>query len=415
MLMSYQDEFDNIKNKLDRATRQPFDERLAWNQMGPQIQARLERKRRRRALIWWWLQSGLVLLMLLVCIGERKHRNISETRVLPPIASLWFEAVPNADHSTFSFVPKPLPIESNLSSMKTIAASPKNWPGWNPTPLLPGLSPKIQWTTIPYSRLEFGATPLLPSRNDLLGLPPYPWSPIGLRAPKPNETSGDWYISMGGGLNVFSENNPGQFPESTETPLPGWETNLRLQHRRPVGWTWQVGLAYRELRYRSNWEGTSNVQLYRPNTIDTVFINARTGDRTFTYRDSIPGTRTRIFQQYNSHRNLSLMLLGGYTWSNERVGVQIQTGPEVQLWRQASGKTVVAPNDIRDLNTIYHQEPILALRLETQFNYGFNDRWQILLRSAWSKSITNWSVQELDLDRRPSVWSLQIGLQYALE
>jgi len=413
--MSYQDEFDNIRAKLEQTARETFDERLGWDHMGPRIQNVLNQKKRRRALFWWWLHGGLLLVLILTTVGERGSDNTLKIKPVVPIASQSYEAIPEGIDKEAN------PLLDVLSNPITrewpTAASTVNShnPRWTSTPILPGLSPKILSPPVQVQRFAWGPGLFIPARTEGLPAPDYPWLPLAVQNPKPENHSGTWLISLAGGLNTLSENNPNTFPSSMETPLIGWETSLRVQHVRPSGWTWHLGVAYQDLKYRSNWEGTTNVQLYRPNTVDTIFINAATGAETYTYRDSIPGTRSRRFQQHNSHQSLSVHLLGGYSWTLNRLGVQVQGGPDVQLWRRVEGKSVLGPDDIRDLNTIYHTNPSLAIRLETQLNYEFAESWQLLLRGGWSKSVTDWSVPELNLDRRPSVWSMQLGIQHTLE
>ncbi|MEL7120425.1 MAG: hypothetical protein AAFO07_13325 [Bacteroidota bacterium] len=172
------------------------------------------------------------------------------------------------------------------------------------------------------------------------------------------------------------------------------------------------------MSYRFDRTIEEGIQLYRPNTVDTIFVNRTTGDSTFVFRDSINGIRTTIARFYNNHQSFNLPLLLGYSFDQNKLGFEVFTGPNLKLLRTTSGLTATNNPEFIQLertDEVYKTGLTLDWTLEGQINYRLSDRFSLNLNGGLEKSLSNWiKSEEFRFAKRPLIFDLNVGISFIL-
>ena len=226
-----------------------------------------------------------------------------------------------------------------------------------------------------------------------------------------------WQLELSAGMtnhqpNYQSTNSENQTPSNFELSLTSWQANLRVKRSISKKWHLSTGLQYQSLRYRSSYFSREEVNLYRPNTIDTIFSSSITDEKIFSYRDSIPGIITRNFQHYNEYRQLQIPILIGYGFYSNRLGITLQGGANFGIYQFHKGRTLVDPNEIIELSdqTLYKNVLNVSLILEGQLNYQLSTKSYIFTNVGYQHHLINWINPSLNFSQKPRITYVNLGL-----
>ena len=205
-----------------------------------------------------------------------------------------------------------------------------------------------------------------------------------------------WSLGLIGGINTFGHayqwnRSQDQAPNNAETELIGWSAGMRVQRSIGQNWSLGSGIELERLRYRFDYDETALGSLYRPNTIDTIFINIWSGDSTFAYTDSVDGTINRKIRHYNHHYTLNLPIILGYQFKMNPINLRLQAGFNFSFLRQTKGKSTLGDQKIIALeNEGYFRNNFgLGVLTEGQVEYPFSDQWTIVGNLAFRKNLSN--------------------------
>ena len=190
---------------------------------------------------------------------------------------------------------------------------------------------------------------------------PYPEVPEMQAARHP------WIVEAGMGLafnlnpNVYGT----KLPNTTIDPLTGLAASLRIGYVLPQRpYTFWAGVEMEELVQRERLQEAFPIQLYHPNTVDTIFRNTITGEEFTSTTDSIPGIRRVNIQQHSTFRSWSMPILLGRTWSAAGWQLEGKAGVDFNLSSWHSGGYLVEGYELVDASTQYQAG--WAVRLEGQ-------------------------------------------------
>lgn len=429
-----------------RATDIPAE--LGWERMSAGILAGIaERKKRRRVAFWLWWTTGVAALAVLLTlwfisqrvelgcfpvgalnIAFREEVEICEPQVarstskkeLPSIIPMTNETIPFSNHNQTVVAERVPFFEKNKSiSINNNHPLPPSTPTLveSALQLAENLDNNSITTVSNLSEMQIHLLPTLTFfienvSNEALTNPSK--CPEFQRIAK-------WQIEIAGYTNSFQSNYRSQesgvaTPAAYETPLLGWQTGIRLRRKLSEHWRLSTGVQWQQLRYRSNFSKREAINLYRPGTIDTIFINQFTGEETYVYRDSVPGVRSRNFQHYNTHNALQIPLLFGYEMDGGRWSVAMQAGVNLHLYYRSQGRTLADFDQVIELEQqdFYQNTFRFSYLLETQLQYRINERSQGFMRIGWEQQQQNWLQPQTGASQRPTVWYLGTGLSWEI-
>jgi hypothetical protein len=375
-----------LDDKLGRHKAKDIPADFGWDQMGPKIRAELQTKKRRRVL-WWWLPVGLSVMVAVgyLAASDRKpdlgffnipglstsvnvvafaktttqpdgktgqeeasqtlvsasqtvkpslvvRSNIIETQSelewksqIPPAARLKGALLDVTDQGTVAFYDTAQQVDKKLSLLDGIAT----------------LIPK-QVKTQAASNEDI-AIAISPSK----GIP--------------------WLIEAAAGFtcNLNPDVSSSRLPNTVTDPLTGVSASLRLgywlnQHPYTI-WT---GIDMEELVQRERLQDALPVQLYQPNTVDTIFQNIITGETFSTTTDSVPGIRRINIQQHSTFRSWSVPIMIGRAWSLKGWQLEGRAGVDLNLSSWQSGGYLTEGYELVNAGTQYRAG--WAMRLEGQ-------------------------------------------------
>jgi hypothetical protein len=332
-----------LDDKLGRHATTDIPENLSWEQMGPGIRATLNRKKRRRLIIWW-LAAGLSAGPLLL-FGPLQ----SEETVL---SHFRIDAAGAADTATGSQAPHQATAGTDAATM-TVPPAPaapreKQRPS-SPTPATPAarLTNELpeQVASLDREQVPAAVTPSTPLRptdplathapQPIAGTPPLPVAPVAGTADQQEK----WHLELGAGFNRYGA-------RGTDTtyhgqPLNGIEASLLLDRRLGESpYFLRTGLIFQQLTERTDWEEALPIQIYQPNTPDTIFRNTFTGAEEIVYTDSVAGIRRINIRQHNHLQTFTLPLLISRQWERTRWPLALQAGIDLNWSRWRAGNTI---------------------------------------------------------------------------
>ncbi|MGB3547760.1 MAG: outer membrane beta-barrel protein [Saprospiraceae bacterium] len=345
----------------------PVPPGLNWDHMGAPIRAGLRRERRRRLMLWF-ASGGLGLLLLLVGTYHYPAADRSLPAVNAPIASvqpvqyglpdagvdlgittLREERITEPDFSDKLSLDQP--TVASLSSDRRVLSPANSNPGDDRPetfviPVAPIATVGAGQNAVPsiitlYPEFLPLDVSLFPKLN----------TPAVQQTPTPGPRGINF--SLSGGANLTEVDAPESLTDFT--PRPGYYADLRVTKRFGPPWSVPGGSAYRQLRYRENLEEDRAVRLFRPGTVDTVFVGELTGNETYAFTDTIPGRRETRFQYHNRRNIVTLPLLIGWQTGPENSAadwnLRLRAGLEFTFWEQSSGRTINRNGRIVDLKT----------------------------------------------------------------
>ncbi len=403
------DQKGGLNDKLGRYKATEIPAGLSWEQMGPNIRAGLEQKKRRRLLFWWWLPVGLLAML-----------TIGYFSLFGGTTELGYFPVPgqsvggnSAIAETAAEVPEEMPVAKDMGTL-----SPMNNPKVKADTNIPVASPgRTEIKATEPSKSQAASTTSGPSneikdsgvastekiRNNLSEpellsqievLPPQAVISLDSTTPYPEvrkiqAARHPWIVEAGMGVtfNLNPDIYSAKLPNTTIDPLSGLAASLRIGYALPqrpyILW---AGIEMEELVQRERLQEAFPIQLYQPNTVDTIFRNTITGEEFTSTTDSIPGIRRVNIQQHSTFRSWSIPVLLGRTWSAAGWQLEGKAGVDFNLSSWHSGGYLVEGYELVDANTQYQTG--WAVRLEGQLLLPPVRFGRLFVRCGYRRSMT---------------------------
>ena len=226
-----------------------------------------------------------------------------------------------------------------------------------------------------------------------------------------------WSISLSGGINFFNPNYTstpiGADPTSFEEELIGGSASLRINRSLASGLTLSSGIEMDRLRYLFKLDETYQVNLYRPDTPDTLFINRSRGDTSFIFTDTIPGTRSILARQYSSHIRIAIPLLLGYQVQSPKWTHTLRAGPQFQFYRNTKGFTILEEESLINIREQRTKDFGISLGIQAEYEsaYEIASDWMILTQVGMQKSVGEWTYEQAQgLRNKPLMMYGRIGI-----
>lgn len=404
------DQRGGLDGKLGRHQAKDIPAGLSWGQMGPGIRAGLKPKRRRRRF-WWWLPVGLSVALAIVgyfsFFGERARLGyfpvpgesvggnsaVAEIETEMP-EEVWAAkgtkgAVPQMDH------PKAKSGKNILVALR------------NSTAIKTSVSSKSKATSTPVASsndfqdgkaVSAGEALNNKVRVDLLNqieaLAPGPVVSLDSTTPYPEvqkmqAVRDPWIVEAGMGLafNLNPDIYSAKLPNTTIDPLSGLAASLRIGYALPQRpYTLWGGIEMEELVQRERLQEAFPIQLYQPNTVDTIFRNTITGEEFTSTTDSIPGIRQVNIQQHSTFRSWSIPVLIGRAWAAAGWQLEGKAGFDFNLSSWRSGGYLTEGYTVASASNRYQTG--WALRLEGQLLLPPVRFGRLFLRGGYRRSLS---------------------------
>jgi hypothetical protein len=381
------DQKGGLNDKLGRHKATDIPATLSWEKMGPNIRAGLEQKKRRRLLFWWWLPVGTLVML-----------TIGYFSLFGGTTELGHFPVPGQPVGTTPAIAKTeteMPAKIKGANKTGIAISPDGPKAkGGPNGLVASSSPAERKASVP-STSKADSTPTNPL-NEIKGsqalsadeaqdkrvglelltqievLSPHTVASLNPTTPYPRipeiqNISRPWIVEVGLGsaFNLNPDIYSTKLPGTTIDPLTGLAASLRIGYALPQRlYTLWAGIEMEELVQRERLQEAFPIQLYQPNTVDTIFRNTITGETFTTTTDSVPGIRSVNFQQHSTLRSWSVPILLGRSWSAAGWQLEGRAGMDVNLSSWHSGGYLTEGYQLVNASTRYQAG--WAVRLEGQ-------------------------------------------------
>ncbi len=381
------DQQGGLSDKLGRHKAKDIPAELSWEQMGPKIRAELQPKKRRRLFFWWWLP---VSISVMAAVG---YFSLFDGR-----AELGYFPLPGhlvGENSAVAKSVTDIPEETPVAK-EAEAALPTGDPKPKGDAIVPVASPEL--TGINASDLynsQTASTLIDPvnepkdsqvasageTLNNKVGLDllnqiealarkavvsldsttPYPEVPEVQAVRRP------WIVEAGMGFafNLNPDVYDMKLPGTSIDPVTGLTASFRIGYALPQRpYTLWAGIEMEELVQRERLQETLPIQIYQPNTVDTIFRNIITGEEFTSTTDSIPGIRRVNIQQHSTFRSWSVPILLGRTWSVAGWQFEGKAGVDFNLSSWHSGGYLTEGYELVNASTQYQTG--WAVRLEGQ-------------------------------------------------
>ncbi|MEM9933277.1 MAG: hypothetical protein AAF824_06685 [Bacteroidota bacterium] len=415
------DPFDIFKEGLQDYHPKEIPSWLSWEENAEAIQAALPNPNSKKRRPFWLFLC--LLLMGFVGLGSvylltskrssQEKANTPEVNEHPSSLSL-----PSTVESS-----KDQPIEDEATEENiSLGSSPLSSP-----PVLLTLLPddrvgEKSASISPSSPVE--TTNFIPTLQPLSVEAPFLLAPTGNIIPvKPWHTSIDlpntqyWSLHLSGGATIFQPNyvlsSPEQDPASFEEELIGWSAALRMSRVLKSRLSLSTGVEIQRLRYLFKLDESFQVNLFRPNTPDTILINRTRRDTSIIFTDTIPGTRRILARQYNSHFRIAIPLLIGYQLTTPKWTQTLRAGPQFQLYRNSQGYTIIEEEGMVNIGKREAEEVGIILGLQAEYESGIEIAadWMILTQIGIQKSLGKWAYEtEAGLSQKPLILYGRIGI-----
>ena len=405
------DQKGGLNDKLGRHKATDIPATLSWEKMGPNIRAGLEQKKRRRLLFWWWLPVGTLVML-----------TIGYFSLFGGTTELGYFPVPGQSVGTTPAVAKtatemPEEIkEANKTGIATSPDGPKAKGG--PNGLVASSSPAERKASVP-STSEAAPTPTpssplnefkesqavsadeaqdkragLELLTQIEVLSPHTVASLNPtnrypKIPEIQNISRPWIVEagLGSAFNLNPDVYSTKLPGTTIDPLTGLAASLRIGYALPQRpYTLWAGIEMEELVQRERLQEAFPIQLYQPNTVDTIFRNTITGEVFTTTTDSVPGIRRVNIQQLSTFRSWSVPLLLGRSWSAAGWRLEGKAGVDVNLSSWYSGGYLTEGYELVDASTQYQAG--WAVRLEGQVLLPPARFGRLFVRGGYRRSMT---------------------------
>lgn len=400
---------------------------LGWAERSPGILAALRRRKKRRWLLIWSSASAafLVLGLGFYWFSSRTlgafpiplSGRLATAGALRTKAAAGSSPVQRSDRP----VRQQRPLLAERQGAREADSGPKETDGDRVilTPLLGGTGSAglateagaeaallpLPSTLAIIAPLPIAAKPLLPWPASAPTFSPSP--------PAPRQSS--WRSKFWAGPGIYFSNFGVRAPLAAETPLLGWQGGVVVQ--RPLHRSWQLitGITGVTRRQKVNYAATTPVMLYRPNTLDSILVNAWNGQETLIYRDSVAGRRTRRFQHYNQQHWLQVPLAIGWGRQYGRWQMDFQAGAALNVLVNAQGRTLDQAGAVIELanGNWYRRQPTLSWQIGWNGQWRLSPRWQIGALVIMDQSLHNQLAPSSGLEQKLS--SIFSGLSIRCE
>lgn len=417
------DQKGGLNDKLGRHKISEMPEGLSWEQMGPKIRAELKQKKRRRLLFWWWLPVGLSVVLTIAyfsLFGSRTELghfpvpglSAGQHSATAKTATEMLEEKPAA-RALKGTVPTPDAHKAKGSTNVSLAPRPSPMADKTAAPTAPINDPKDSQAIISRKAQnnKAGVAPL----NQIGLLPPKTIGSIDPNTPYPEvrklqPASRPWIVEAGMGLafNLNPDVYGTKLPNTAIDPLTGLAASLRIGYvfpQRP--YTLWAGVEMGELVQRERLQEAFPIQLYQPNTVDTIFRNTITGETFTTTTDSIPGIRRVNIQQHSTFRSWSMPVLLGRAWPLAGWQLEGKAGADLNLSSWATGRYLGEGYTLANASNRFQMG--WAVRLEGQLLSPKTRFGRIWLRAGYRREIAQQPGLTDEGTFRPQSLSLSLG------
>lgn len=417
----------DFRKRVENYLPQDLPAELSWEEMSmPLLQglAQEKKRRRRRRFFAWFLPSfvcfiGVSLFLLWPKNPETisTHENTEITSTLPEGSLTSIQP----DSSSQSISTKPNPnTEIHSDAIPSLSNAPRALPS------APAVKKQAAVTPSTEQRPESGTG--LSQNLTFLSAPPVSLIP---EIPKPLPSDYALFLPQKlplsprpqsailfyGGVNRFSSSflpfEEGDIISQTQRPdRMGFQTGVAVQHPLSPTLFLTTGLELERLRYEVGLEREENVRLFRPGTIDTLFINSRTGDSTFVFTDSIPGIRSLLLRNTFSTYSIKIPVLLSHRFYLQKVSLDLQGGISVGLFQRNRGlDNEQVQRLLGESDLLSEQGMTLALNGGFQVMYPLAKDLQIVGIAGIEKGVMEWnSSPQSTYTQRPILYQLKLGI-----
>jgi hypothetical protein len=403
------DQRGGLNDKLGRHKAKDIPAELSWEQMGPKIRAELQPKKRRRLLFLWWLPVGLSAMLAIGYFSlfggttELGYFPVPGQSVgtTPAIAGTTAEEPEEVPVAKEMEATAPTGIPKAKSGINVPVASP------NPTAIKASVPTKPQAASTPSglsNEVEDGkAVSASETLNNLIKLDLLnqievlsPQAVVSLNTtkvfpevPVVESVHRPWIVeaAMGSVFNLNPDLYGTKLPNTTIDPLTGLAASLRIGYSLPQRpYTLWAGIEMEELVQRERLQEAFSIQVFQPNTIDTIFRNTITGEVFTTTTDSVPGIRRVNIQQHSTFRSWSIPVLIGRTWSAGGWQLEGKAGVDFNLSSWRSGGYLTEGYELVNAGTQYQAG--WAVRLEGQVLLPPVRFGRLFIRGGYRRSLS---------------------------
>lgn len=419
----------DFRQRVENYLPEDFPGELSWEQMStPLLQglAQERKRRRRRRFIAWFLPTmvSAIGVSLLLWGYPGPHSNLIQAE--EELVSLSSEdplTISHPDSADRAKTPKdPQEKDKGIKSPVSLGDN----------------SPVVKRST---STIQI-QTPLIPSENQLRGsrgeervLAPLSRAPFPLsltpKIPKPLSSELVFFfpqklplsprpssaLLVYGGINRFNSSflpfEEGESITSNQRPdRMGTQVGIALQYPLSSSLLLTAGLELERLRFQVGFEKEESVQLFRPGTIDTLFINSRTGDSTFVFTDSIPGIRSLLLRNTFSSYTIKIPLALSHRLYLQKFSVDLQGGVSVGLFQRNRGlDNEQVQQLVGDTRLLSEQGVSIGLNGALQVMYPLTKNLQIVGIAGMEKGVGEWNpTPQSTYTQRPILYQLKLGI-----
>ena len=224
-------------------------------------------------------------------------------------------------------------------------------------------------------------------------------------------------ILLYGGVNRFSSSflpfEEGEIISQTQRAnRMGFQTGVAFQQALSSSLLLSTGLELERLRYEVGMEKEENVLLFRPGTIDTLFINSRTGDSSFVFTDSIPGIRSLLLRNTFSTYSIKIPVALSHRFYLQALSLDLQGGISVGLFQRNRGlNNEQVQRLLGETDILSEQGLTFSLQGALQVMYPLTKDLQIVGIAGIEKGVAEWNASsQSTYTQRPILYQLKLGI-----
>ena len=381
------DQKGGLNDKLGRHKATEIPAGLSWEQMGPKIRAELK-PQKRRWLVWWWLPIGLSVILGVAYLNSLMGTPDLSFFPIPGLPAgqnttavvkvqvrsgdqIKEEERGNATGAFDQNAKQSSVVEPSVTAKQSALESPSQG------------KVAIAIKDIPSVITEGNAwvfSDTVVQNQEALGLLDEIVSMVPGQV-ESQDTSGEdritldllssnssaWIIEAAAGVtySLSPDSYSARLPNTVIDPLNGVTTRFRVGYRLKQGaCTIWSGVEMEELVQRERLQEVLPIQVFQPNTVDTIFRNTITGEVFTTTTDSVPGIRSVNIQQHSTFRSWAVPVLIGKSWSAGGWQLEGKAGLDFNLSSWSSGGYLTDGYQLTEVRTEYRTG--WAMRLEGQ-------------------------------------------------
>jgi hypothetical protein len=397
----------NLRDRFEEMDSFSDDPKMDWSIMGPALEARISKEEKRKGILWWML-GGLSIIVGWGILSYTHFADLSSEAspaaavVTPgdPIRKQAAAQVYNYDDQG-NFLDSPSALLQQESAAKRTKEEirlyntllkeqqPLESPGerTRKAPVKPKEQTDVQvestFTEAPYQNnasdhmTPIKAEPIvlevLRKRIELLEMNRHYLSAPDLEGGRllPVAAPSSFLFSWNLGSNTSSVFRTWEH----SSPQIGLSMGAFLRFDVQKDFYLGGGINYDHSRFVSALERTDTVNLYRPNTVDTIFQSSF--GAVSTVKDSVRGTRQQIFRNHNSFSTLSIPLFVGGRLKVGSQEIGMEGGVQLNILRRIQGRIVEDDFRVRNLEDNYRSSVRLGFFFSTYLRIPIAKHWSI--------------------------------------